>query len=33
VPITQRKVLSFRASQMLKARINHEPLPRSGADE
>ena len=33
VPITPRKVLSFRASQMLKARINHEPLPRSGADE
>jgi integration host factor subunit alpha len=33
VPITPRKVLSFRASQMLKARINHEPLPRAGADE
>lgn len=28
VPITARKVLTFRASQVLKARINGEPLPR-----
>lgn len=28
VPITARRVLTFRASQVLKARINGEPLPR-----
>ncbi len=28
VPITARKVLTFRASQVLKARINGDPLPR-----
>ncbi len=27
VPITARKVLTFRASQVLKARINGDPLP------
>ncbi|MBB5689687.1 integration host factor subunit alpha [Roseomonas alkaliterrae] len=30
VPILPRKVLSFRPSQVLKARINHEP---AGAEE
>ena len=29
VPITPRRVLSFRASQVLKARINGETPPRS----
>jgi integration host factor subunit alpha len=34
VPILPRKVLSFRPSQVLKARINHEPIPRgSGGDD
>ncbi len=33
VPITARKVLSFRASQVLKARINGEPVPRGGRDD
>ena len=33
VPIMPRKVLSFRPSQVLKARINHEPPPRGGDDE
>lgn len=28
VPITARRVLTFRASQVLKARINGEPVPR-----
>jgi integration host factor subunit alpha len=27
VPILPRRVLVFRASNVLKARINHEPLP------
>lgn len=31
VPILPRKVLSFRPSQVLKARINHEPS--EGGDE
>ncbi|MCS6891561.1 MAG: integration host factor subunit alpha [Rhodovarius sp.] len=30
VPISARKVLSFRASQVLKARINQQPPPRAG---
>lgn len=30
VPILPRKVLSFRPSQVLKARINNLPLPRGG---
>jgi len=34
VPIMPRKVLSFRPSQVLKARINHEPVPRNaGGDD
>ena len=32
VPIMPRKVLSFRPSQVLKARINHEPVG-SAVDE
>jgi len=28
VPITARRVLTFRASQVLKARINGDPVPR-----
>src|SRR3712207_4069148 len=30
VPILPRKVLSFRASQVLKARINGQAAPRAG---
>jgi integration host factor subunit alpha len=33
VPITARRVLSFRASQVLKARINGDPLPRGNRDD
>jgi len=33
VPILPRKVLSFRPSQVLKARINNLPLPRGGQDQ
>lgn len=33
VPILPRRVLSFRPSQGLKARINGEPAPPEGADE
>ena len=33
VPIMPRKVLSFRPSQVLKARINHQPVPRGAAGD
>lgn len=33
VPILPRKVLSFRPSQVLRARINGQPAPRGGGDE
>lgn len=32
VPILPRRVLTFRPSQVLKARINGQPLPRAGRD-
>ncbi len=32
VPILPRKVLSFRASQVLKARINGQPAPRAESE-
>ena len=32
VPILPRKVLSFRPSQVLKARINGQPVPRGDAE-
>ena len=31
VPILPRRVLSFRSSQVLKARINGQPIPVNGA--
>jgi integration host factor subunit alpha len=33
VPILPRRVLTFRPSQVLKARINGQPLPRGGRDD
>ncbi|MBX6373809.1 MAG: integration host factor subunit alpha [Acetobacteraceae bacterium] len=33
VPILPRRVLTFRPSQVLKARINGQPLPRGGQDD
>ena len=33
VPILPRRVLSFRPSQVLKARINGQPVPRCGEGE
>ena len=33
VPILPRRVLSFRSSQVLKARINGQPAPRDGEGE
>ena len=33
VPILPRRVLSFRSSQVLKARINGQPVPRGGEGE
>jgi len=32
VPILPRRVLSFRSSQVLKARINGQPVPRTNGD-
>ena len=33
VPILPRQVLSFRPSQVMKARINGQPAPRDGGED